>query len=402
MIDVDKAARIVLRHKIGLGSSRIDFANSLGKIIDEPIMADRDIPAFDRATMDGVAISHKDFVTANKGTFKITGIQAAGALPIKIKNAGECIQIMTGAALGKTVDTVVRIEDVVIKGDLAIITVGNISKGQFVHAKGSDKQQDSLLAHPGQIITTDLLATMASVGKTSVRVVSPPKIAIITSGDELVDPDKTVNDYQIRRSNDLAIYSLLCSYGAEAEMIHVKDDEKLIMQNIRKALKTFDAVITVGGVSKGKYDYVQTALAKLGATKYFHGVEQKPGKPLWFGSLKDKPIFGLPGNPVSVYISMLRYVIPWLELSLGVKPRPIITAILDQDVSINPALTHFVLVKTYLDASACLRAKPVANNTSGDYTSISSANAFIELPAGHPVYKQNGLHRVWLYKNETI
>lgn len=99
---------------------------------------------------------------------------------------------------------------------------------------------------------------------------------------------------------------------------------------------------------------------------------------------------------------MLRYVIPWLELSLGVKPRPIITAILDQDVSINPALTHFVLVKTYLDASACLRAKPVANNTSGDYTSISSANAFIELPAGHPVYKQNGLHRVWLYKNETI
>ena len=117
MIDVDKATRIVLRHKIGLGSSRIDFANSLGKFLDEPITAERDIPAFNRATMDGVAISYKDFV-ANKRKFKITGIQAAGALPIKIKNAGECIQIMTGAALDKSLDTVVRIEDVVIKGGL--------------------------------------------------------------------------------------------------------------------------------------------------------------------------------------------------------------------------------------------------------------------------------------------
>jgi molybdopterin molybdotransferase len=401
VIDVDKAARIVLRHKIGLGSSRIDYIISLGKVLDESVIADRDIPAFNRATMDGVAISYKDFA-ADKSTFKITGIQAAGALPIKIKNAGECIQIMTGAALDKTLDTVVRIEDVVIKGGLATIAVGNISKGQFVHVKGSDKKQSSLLVDSGQVITPDLLATMASVGKTSIRVVSPPKIIIITSGDELVNPDKTVNEYEVRRSNDLAIYGLLHNYGVGAEMIHVKDDEKLIMQNIKKALKTFDAVITVGGVSKGKYDYVQTALTKLGATKHFHGVEQKPGKPLWFGSLNDKPIFGLPGNPVSVYISMVRYVIPWLEVSLGVKSRPNLEAMLDQDVTINPELTHFVLVKTYIDASACLRANPVANNNSGDFTSLSSADAFIELPAGRSVHKQDSLYRLWPYKNETM
>lgn len=401
MITVNEAEKIISHHGITLGSGHVNYLNSFGRVLDESIKADRDIPAFNRATMDGIAIRYKDH-QANKHTFKIMGVQAAGDAPLEIENDGECIQIMTGAALGHTLDTVVRIEDVVVDNELATITEENISKGQFVHVKGSDKKQNAFLVDPGHVITTDILAIMASVGKTSVRVVNLPKIAILTSGDELVDPDKAVNDYQIRRSNDLVVHGLLQSYGVETELVHIEDDEKLIMQSVEKVLKGFDAVITVGGVSKGKYDYVQTALAKLGATKHFHGIEQRPGKPLWFGSLDDKPIFGLPGNPVSVYLSMVRYVIPWLELSLNIKPRPIKKAILDKDVHTSQTFTHFVLVKTYIDDSGSLRAQPVDSNNSGDFVSISSANAFMELPAGQSVYKQNSLQRIWQYKGESI
>ncbi len=401
MINANKAAKIVVDHQLRLGSSCIDYLNSLGRVLDEPIVADRAIPPFNRATMDGIAINLASLAAGDR-EYEIVGVQAAGAPPMKICSNDQCLQIMTGASLDKSVNTVVRIEDVKIAGNRATVTTKDISKGQFVHVKASDKPKGGLLAGPGRIITPDLLTIMASVGKTSVRVATLPKLVIITSGDELVAPDEAVNDYQIRRSNDQAIYGLLRKYGLTAEMVHVKDDEKLIMQTIKQSVQSCDGVITVGGVSKGKYDYVQSALTELDARQHFHGVAQKPAKPFWFGSLNGKPIFGLPGNPVSVYLSMVRYVIPWLEASLGITPKPIIKAKLDQDMTINPELTHFVLVKTHVDDRACLRAKPVASNNSGDLVSLGMANAFLELPLGRTVHKKDSLHRLWLFDNETI
>ncbi|MEK9196365.1 MAG: molybdopterin molybdotransferase MoeA [Patescibacteria group bacterium] len=400
-MDVNKASKIIQNIDNKLRSELVDFTESLGNVLVEPVVADRDLPAFDRVTMDGIAVRFNAFAKGRRA-FKIIDIQGAGEKPKTIQKPDECIQIMTGASLDRTLDTVVPVEDLEISGKIATVKADVIKKAQYIHTKGCDAKKGDILVGSGQKVTPDIIAIMASVGKTKVKVVKPPTVVVISTGDELVGPADSVSEFQIRRSNDQAIYGILRRYNIKTTSIHVKDDKNAIMQTIKKALKDFDVVITVGGVSKGEYDYVQVALDKLGVKKHFHGVKQKPGKPLWFGSYGSKPIFALPGNPVSVYLCMTRYVAPWFEKSLGINSNQNIKALLDQDVKTNSNLTSFILVKTYFDDQARLCARPIKNNNSGDYASMVRANAFLELPEGKSNHKKGSLHKVWFYKDEIM
>lgn len=412
MISVRAAQAAILAHPLQTGTFEVASSASLGMVLGQKIVADRDLPAFNRATMDGIAINYRAY-RAGRRTFTVAGVQAAGQPPAAIKQDDECIQIMTGAALDKSVDAVIPIEEIELeqgeaqgqgqrqrRGEAQVLS-RSVSPRQFVHARGSDAKKGATLVKPGQVITPDILAVLASVGKTKVKVYKPPKIAIISTGDELLPPESAAKAYKIRSSNDQAIRGILGRYHIDPEVMHVNDDASHIRRVIKQALSKYDVVIISGGVSKGRFDYVQNVLDELAVKKLFHGVKQKPGKPLWFGLAGQTPVFALPGNPLSVYVCMTRYVVPWLNKSFGIK-REAVHAVLDRDVAKNPALAYFCLVKTSFDKDGSFIAKPLIANTSGDFISLVDANALIELPAGDAAGKKGERYRIWIYKDEIM
>ncbi len=396
MFCVDDAFNHILSLAQKTDSMHVEINNSLSHVLLENVVADRDLPPFDRVTMDGIAIRYEDYDSGLRD-YKIVGTQGAGEGALSVRSE-ECIKIMTGASLGKTLDTVIPVEQIKIKNDIATIDTQKLEQAQFVHFRGSDARKGEVLVEPGTRITPDVLAIMASVGMTKVKVAKLPKVCVISTGDELVDPDKPVGDVQIRRSNDLVIQGILKKFNVKTESFHIKDNGSKIRRTIETSLKEFDIVIISGGVSRGDYDFVQTALTKLGVKKHFHGIKQKPGKPFWFGTLDEKPVFALPGNPVSVHLCMTRYIVPYLSKSFGLG-RPEMYAILDEDIPANSKLTNFILVKTYFDKNACLHAMPIKNNNSGDFRSMIEADAFLELPEGQKKHKKNKKYRTWNYKS---
>lgn len=397
MISVKKAERFVLEKTKRAGTEKVPLQLSLNRVLRQTITADRDYPPFNRATMDGIAICHKDFSKNNK-EFTIKAILAAGQKPVEIKESNECVQIMTGACVPGSLDTVVPIEDLKIDNCRATVKSDTITKGQFVHLKGSDRKRGEIIINPGKVITSEILPILASIGATSVLVSKHPRIVVVTTGDELVDVELTPSEYQIRRSNDYAIWATLKKYGIEAIKIHLKDDKEILKKEIKKYCN-YDAVLISGGVSKGNFDYVQIALEEIGVKKLFHGINQKPGKPMWFGvHPKGARFFALPGNPVSSYLCLHRYFLPWLESSLEITDTTEMFAALDKSTSSSSELTFFTQAHIYSDSSGRLFAKTVSHNGSGDFMSLENANAFIELPAKKTPYKKGSVCKVWKFK----
>ena len=399
MISVNKAEELILQQISDFGVERTDLQQSLGRVLAEPIAADRDFPPFNRATMDGIAIAYSRFAQGQK-VFTIKNTLAAGQQPIDIDKPDQCIQIMTGAALPDSVDSVVPIEELIIEDNLVTITAPSLEKKQFVHPQGSDKRQGEIVINPGTIITSDSIPLLASVGASKVTVRKLPKVAIITTGDELADIETDPSQFMIRRSNDLAMWSVLQTFSIQTERIHVADKKEMIIKTIKKCLNKFDAILISGGVSKGKFDFVQEALEELAVIKIFHGIHQKPGKPMWFGvHPSGTRVFAFPGNPVSTYVCLFRYFLPWLKASLQIKQNKDIYAMLDQDVKANSRVTQFIPVMLYTTKKAQLRAKLLSHNGSGDFISLVSANAFVELPPQTSLFKKGESHKVLLFKN---
>jgi molybdopterin molybdotransferase len=221
-------------------------------------------------------------------------------------------------------------------------------------------------------------------------VTAKPKIAVIATGDELVDIGrKTIKPYQIRLSNSYALDAALRQTGlCDARMFHFIDDKKILRREIKKILNQFDILVLSGGVSMGEFDYVPQVLAELGVQVLFHKVAQKPGKPFWFGkNKKGKIVFALPGNPVSTQICAHRYVIPYLHKIAGL-PYNGYWAVLDEDLSAKTDLTYFAPVKIFSEDNGTLRATPVATGGSGDYASLSQADGFLELKAKQKHFPQ--------------
>lgn len=400
MISVDLATKKVLARKIILKSITLEYNQSPGFVLRETLIADRDFPSMDRVTMDGIAIKYSSFKNGRR-VFRLVGMQAAGERPLSIKHSDEAVQIMTGAGLDVSLDCVVPVEQLKFSGDQVTVTVDSMLENQFVHHRGTDAKAGDILAMEPQMITPDVVAVMASVGKTKVKVSKNPSVIVISTGDELTEPTDAAQDFKIRRSNDSVICAMFKKHGIDAKTINVKDNRTTINGILNEAIQNYDVVIVSGGVSKGEFDYVHGALDDLGVIKYFHGVKQKPGKPLWFGAYGQSTVFALPGNPVSVYLCMIRYVLPWLKNTLGLADSKIY-AVLDESVNTNQNLTHFILAKTYYDRNSILHAKPIPNNTSGDFISMIDANAFIEFPEGQENHAKGSSFRVWLYKDEII
>jgi molybdopterin molybdotransferase len=355
----------------------------VGRVLAETVRAERDQPPFDRATMDGIAIAYSAW-TSGVRRFRILGMQPAGAPPLALTGPGDCVRIMTGAAFPSGADTVVPVERLQIQADTATITAAEVKERQWVHARGSDGKRGDVLLAPGVHLGPAEIAVLAGAGLRAASVAAVPRIAAISTGDELVAPGEPIEPYQIRSSNDFAIEASLHRSGlARVTRTRLKDEPESMRAAIRAFHESHDVLILTGGVSMGELDFVPGVLKSLGAEIVFHRVRQRPGRPMWFGvSNAKKPIFALPGNPVSTLVCLTRYVLPALRYAAGLPDEAPERVRLTERV-VGPAeLPYFLPVKLGSSAEGAALAAPRPTNTSGDFVALAGTDGFVELPAG--------------------
>ena len=380
------------------GTETIPFEDALGRVLAEDITADRDLPPFNRVTMDGIAIRYKAFENGIS-TFHIKAIQAAGDSPIEIEHDEECIEIMTGAALPASVDTVIRYEDINIQDGKATVIVPDLKKGQSLHLKGDDKKNGDIVASAGQLVTPAIISLAASVGKAELSVKKMPRVVIISSGDELVNVDEQPSPTQIRKSNTYTIKAVLKQLSLTADLLHIPDDPEITKEKIGYCLEHYDVLLMTGGISMGKFDHIPKALEEMQVNTIFHKVQQRPGKPFWFGKHGGGVlVFAFPGNPVATFMCVHRYFLPWLTASQGLPQRQKVYAILDQDFIFSPALKYFLQVKIRFNEHGQILATPLEGNGSGDFANLADTDAFMELPLERNEFKKGEAFQIIVFK----
>jgi molybdopterin molybdotransferase len=397
MVLVEEAEIIILRECKDFGTEIITLDSCLGRVLAENILADRDLPPFNRVTMDGIAINFEAFKNGIR-SFKVRAVQSAGEQPIEINSHNECIEIMTGAVLPATADTIIPYEDIEIKDGVAIVKSETVSIHQNIHNKGKDKKQDEVLVEASQFITPAIIIISASVGKTLVCVKKLPSIVIISTGDELIDINEKPTTFQIRNSNNHMLRAVLKEYAIPAAMLQLPDEPTIIQEQLERCIHEYDVIILSGGVSMGKFDFVPAALEKLKVAKLFHKVQQRPGKPFWFGKhAKGTLVFAFPGNPVSTFMCFYRYFLPWLKTSYRVTTNKTY-AILNDDHIFKPSLQYFMQVKLHISEKGELLADPAQGNGSGDFSNLLQTDAFMELPRERTDFKKGEVFTVWPFK----
>lgn len=371
MISVTQAKEIIKALPYNFGVETINFTDSVQRILAQDIVADRPFPPFDRVSMDGIAIAYEqDTIEWN-----VVGLQAAGQKAFTLLAPNLALEIMTGAILPNGANTVIKYEELEITNQtVKYIGKNDILKGQNVHLTGTDVNQNTVLLPKGKKIEPSDLAILASVGATEIEVFKNPTIALISTGDELVEPKNQPETHQIRISNVYAIAAQLQKNGFSSTLFHLPDNEAIMHAKLQEIVATFDILILTGGVSMGKKDFLPSIMEQMEAKTLFHKIKQTPGKPFWLGKIGSKVIFGLPGNPVSSFMCTIRYVLPYLTQNFANNN----TAILESDFSIKSNFTYFLQVNAQ-NINGQTIAKPINGNGSGDFANLIEVNGFLEL-----------------------
>jgi molybdopterin molybdotransferase len=399
MLTPAEAETIILASMPPMPTEDVPLAGAHGRVLRANVRADRDLPPFDRVMLDGYALRAAAWA-AGARTFRATGLQAAGMIPQKLAAGDTCIEIATGAVLPEGADCVVPYEDTTRDGEgVTISPAAKLAPGHAVHRHGSDYAAGTVIVPAGTRLTGREIAVAAACGCAALAVNSQPKIAVIVTGDELVDVGAEVGPHQLRRSNDYALRAALHAAGwPRVERFHLHDMRHEIEHTLWHILVEFDVVLLTGGVSKGKFDFLPAVLTELGVQKKFQGVAQRPGKPLWFGlSQRARPVFALPGNPVSSYTCLHRYVLPALAQAAGAPPAAPRLVALAAPVTFKPPLAYFLPVKISSSPVAGLLATPAAVNTSGDFAGLVDTDGFVELPASQDEFPAGTVVRFWTW-----
>jgi molybdopterin molybdotransferase len=378
MISVREADLLLARHVRLREPAVVPLAEAAGRVLREDVAADRDYPPYDRVTMDGIAVADED-VRGGTTRFWVAWTQAAGEPPRTLPGRGQCIEIMTGAALPEGCDSVIRYEDLLLADGWATLRDGvEVKPRQSVHFRGSDREAGQPVLEAGTRLRPPDIAALASIGHAEVRVAALPRVAVVTTGDEVVAVDAPVLPHQIRESNGPAVRAALREHGyTDVSLGHAPDEEARLRRSLEAALAQADVLLLSGGVSAGTFDLVPTLLSDLGVREVFHKIRQKPGKPLWFGTSEHgQAVFGLPGNPVSALVCLYRYVLPFLAASAGLTTRSPGTALLAQLPRRRNDFTLFVPARR-----EGLDVHPVPSNGSGDFLSLLPSDGFAEVTA---------------------
>jgi molybdopterin molybdotransferase len=320
-----------------------DLDASLSRILAETISADRDVPPFPRAMRDGYAVRSAD-LTSLPAKLKILGEIKAGGDPTEFHlQPGQAVSIMTGAPAPAGADAVVMVEHTTADGNILRVA-RNVTPGENIVPTGAEARQGDALLAPGTRIDETVIAVAASVGKTHLQVFARPKVAILSTGDELVSPDQSLGPYQIRNSNSHSLAAQVRKAGGDPIILPIAPDEKSALRAlIEKGLQS-DLLLLSGGVSVGRYDFVEQVLEDLKAEFFFTGALIQPGKPVVFGRVNKTYFFGLPGNPVSTMVTFELFARPILEALAGATSRPLrfLHAKLRTPITRKPGLKRFL------------------------------------------------------------
>lgn len=403
MISVEDAYHQVLATAHPLPTETVPLAQAVGRVLRQAVVADRDFPPYNRVTMDGIALCYSS-LAAGQTTFSIERTQLAGAEPTPLANPRAAVEIMTGAALPPGTDTVIRYEDLDFSEDpsrQATVRVAPPRLGHNVHAQGSDQPAGAQLLAPGLVLSPAEIAVAATVGAATLAVARRPRVAVVSTGDEIVGIEATPLPHQIRRSNGPMLSAALALAGCESQEFHLADDLASLKAELPALLAGFDAVLLSGGVSKGQADFLPQALREIGVTEVFHRVAQRPGQPFWFGQAPGGAVvFALPGNPVATFANYYRYVQPWLRHCLGLPAeasQPVF-AELAGPVEFKPALTYFLAVRLAHDPSGRLLAYPAPTAGSGDLAGLLAADGLLELATGPTHFAAGTAWPVWRFR----
>ena len=319
MIPLNEAVKLILAQAQTLPAETVKVLASLGRVLREPVKATHPLPPFDRSAMDGYAVRAGDVKDASQerpAVLKVVDDIPAGRHPKKAVGPGQAARIMTGGEMPRGADAVVMVEFTETAGD-AVKIFRAAAAGDDLALAGEDLQAGQVVMEPGLVLGPAELGMLAAVGKTKVKVSRRPKVAVLSTGDEIVEPGKPLKAGQIRDANGYSLFGLALAAGAEAKFLGIARDTKAALLNKLTRARNFDILVLSGGVSVGDYDLVQDILLAEGVKKIFWGVSIKPGKPVFAGRKGRQWIFGLPGNPVSCMVTFGLFVKPLLDVMLG-------------------------------------------------------------------------------------
>jgi molybdopterin molybdotransferase len=384
VIGVDEALTMVLDAVRPLGVERVALLNSLGRVLAQEVQSPRDIPGFDNSAMDGYAVRAADVAGASAASpvrLNVTETVPAGTMPAHEVRPGQAARTMTGAPIARGADAIVPIEQTRGSGDQVEI-LAPAPPNAFVRPRGEDLKRGEVAMTPGKLLGAADLGMLASLNRAMVGVYRRPRVAIVATGDELVDVDELPSGAQVVNSSAYALSGAIREAGGDASILRVaRDTPAEVRERLAEAV-AFDAILTTGGVSVGQFDHVKTVLDELGTKTLFHGVAQKPGRPLKFGTLRDRPVFGLPGNPVSTLVCFYLYARPALLKMSGRRELglPRITVRCATDIKLATGLTEFVRVKVERRDHEYF-AVPTGNQGSGIFSSVARADGLLIGPA---------------------
>ncbi len=381
ILNVVEAQAAILAAVPILPTKQVELRALAGCVLAEPVCMERDQPPFERVTMDGIAFDATH--TATDARLHIAGTQAAGAAPMSLPTYADCIEVMTGAQLPTGCDCVIPVERIAVSDGFAQLD-GSIKPAPWlnVHRRGSDAVAGQSILSAGTHLGALEVAVIASAGYAHVQARTAPCIALVSTGDELIEPGQPIHDWQVRRSNTYALQAALQRAGLPRLVdAHLADHLDLLRTRLAQLLDSNDVLILSGGVSMGQFDFVPQALTELGIRCVFHKIAQRPGKPMWFGARDDgKAVYALPGNPVSTLICLYRYVLPGIWQSMGRTPVSHEYITLHSAAKAHEQLTSFLPVKLTGDTSGDARALPSPTRGSGDFISLLGTDGFVELP----------------------
>ncbi len=383
MISISDATSLVLQHTTALSVESVNLSEALNRVLAEDIIADCDLPPFDRAQMDGYALRAAD-VANTPARLGVVGESAAGSGWHKEMKTGEAVRIMTGAPVPVGADAVQQVE-LTRESDGEVEILERVDVGRSIVRRASEIKAGETVLRAGEEIYAAMIATLASFGYAQVKVGRRPRVAIMATGSELVDVDKQPGRDQIRDSNNytLAAYAKLA--GATVERLPLAvDDTRELKRQIAAAAERSDVLITSGGVSMGVYDFTKAALKELGAQIFFERVSLRPGKPTVFGQLGNTLVFGLPGNPVSVAVTFNLFARTALRAMQGAKEPGLKeeTAVLVRDLKGSIERESYLPAVLRTDRNGTLLAEPLKWGGSSDFVAFARATALIDVPAG--------------------
>lgn len=383
MIEIGEAQQKVLEEIPVLGRERIHILEALGRVLAQEVAATRDVPSADNSAMDGYCCRHEDVAGATPSTparLKVVGDSPAGRPFAGTIGPAEAVRIMTGGIIPSGGDAVVMVEDTQKDADY-VLCLKDAGKGSHIRLKGEDVKAGEVVLSSGDIVRPPEVGMLATLGHAYVHVYQRPVVAILSTGDELVDLDEPFSDGKVVCSNTYSLAAQVMECGAIPLSLGIATDEETDQRaRISEGLRA-DVILTSGGVSVGKYDLVKDTLSQLGMRVKFWKVAMKPGKPLVFGTIGNKPVFGLPGNPTSAMISFEQFVRPALLKMMGHTSlfRPLIEASLADGVNIVSDRPHLVRCKLF-ERDGVMMAVTTGNQSSGALRSMVLADGLMVLP----------------------